>query len=387
MERTMKKLLAVLVLLTAAAGYAQRTNTFYVDQFAGVTVAAKTTKAKAACRATLPCILIFDPSLKKIAAGSMPARGVNETWLDYRTPGKLLYNGAEPGGGTTTVAADSNHRPNQLPWTLQGSNNSIVKFWANPLHAFLTFGGGTYNDGGDDNDVTAFSQQHLVHGGIYWGGYSKGPYSPILVSPLWAEPLGTLPPTTVGDYGGFGALFQIVAQQQDGKTGVTPGMPIFGINNDYQSNIFTVYGQGNSAFHGIGAAVGINNVPNTYPATAAHSYMPLGTLQVSNPVTDNAKANAVFNAIPELVLTKGHKGQTASMLELRDVNRTTVLASFDKDGKLRIPAVQISGGAAPSCAAANRGQIWYVPGGAGVKDVVEVCAKDATDAYAWRPIY
>ena len=43
--------------------------------------------------------------------------------------------------------------------------------------------------------------------------------------------------------------------------------------------------------------------------------------------------------------------------------------------------------AAPTCDASHRGIFWYVPGGAGVKDVVEVCAKDAADAYAWRSIY
>jgi hypothetical protein len=34
-----------------------------------------------------------------------------------------------------------------------------------------------------------------------------------------------------------------------------------------------------------------------------------------------------------------------------------------------------------------RGQFQYTSGAAGVKDIVQVCAKDASDAYAWRPIY
>lgn len=41
----------------------------------------------------------------------------------------------------------------------------------------------------------------------------------------------------------------------------------------------------------------------------------------------------------------------------------------------------------PSCDSVNRGEFWYTAGGTGVKDAVEVCAKDAANAYAWRTIY
>jgi hypothetical protein len=33
------------------------------------------------------------------------------------------------------------------------------------------------------------------------------------------------------------------------------------------------------------------------------------------------------------------------------------------------------------------GAFWVTQGGAGVKDPVEVCAKDAANAYAWRNFY
>jgi len=44
-------------------------------------------------------------------------------------------------------------------------------------------------------------------------------------------------------------------------------------------------------------------------------------------------------------------------------------------------------GSQPACDAAHRFQYWSTAGGAGVKDKVEVCAKDATDTYAWRTIF
>ena len=43
--------------------------------------------------------------------------------------------------------------------------------------------------------------------------------------------------------------------------------------------------------------------------------------------------------------------------------------------------------AQPTCDATTRGTFWVVQNSAGVKDTVEVCAKDAGDAYAWRTIY
>jgi hypothetical protein len=57
-------------------------------------------------------------------------------------------------------------------------------------------------------------------------------------------------------------------------------------------------------------------------------------------------------------------------------------------------ALEVNGGArlntaaaAPACGATTRGTFWVVQGATGVKDTVQVCAKDAANAYAWRTIY
>lgn len=42
--------------------------------------------------------------------------------------------------------------------------------------------------------------------------------------------------------------------------------------------------------------------------------------------------------------------------------------------------------AQPACVVGLRGVIWYTPGGAGVADEIEICAKSAADAYAWLPL-
>ncbi|MBZ5678333.1 MAG: hypothetical protein LAP61_29190 [Acidobacteriia bacterium] len=41
----------------------------------------------------------------------------------------------------------------------------------------------------------------------------------------------------------------------------------------------------------------------------------------------------------------------------------------------------------PACGATVRGRPWFVAGALGVKDTLSVCAKDASNTYAWRTLY
>jgi hypothetical protein len=47
----------------------------------------------------------------------------------------------------------------------------------------------------------------------------------------------------------------------------------------------------------------------------------------------------------------------------------------------------VLGEAQPACGVGDRGRQWFVAGATGVKDGLSVCAKDATNAYAWRTLY
>ena len=58
-------------------------------------------------------------------------------------------------------------------------------------------------------------------------------------------------------------------------------------------------------------------------------------------------------------------------------------ARLEVDGGLRLNATA----AQPACSPATRGTFWVVQGGAGVKDAVQACLKDAQNLYAWRAIY
>jgi hypothetical protein len=50
-------------------------------------------------------------------------------------------------------------------------------------------------------------------------------------------------------------------------------------------------------------------------------------------------------------------------------------------------APRLNSTARPACDVSQRGQVWHVFGGSGVKDTVSVCAKDAAGIYDWRSIY
>jgi hypothetical protein len=56
-------------------------------------------------------------------------------------------------------------------------------------------------------------------------------------------------------------------------------------------------------------------------------------------------------------------------------------------GSLTTRSAQWLTGKKPACNMGSRGTVWYVAGGARIKDTFEVCTKDAADVYAWRVIF
>ncbi len=58
------------------------------------------------------------------------------------------------------------------------------------------------------------------------------------------------------------------------------------------------------------------------------------------------------------------------------------------DGNAKTSSITLAPtGAKPACDQTRRGTLWYTSGADGSKDDLEVCAKDAGDAYAWRALY
>ena len=107
------------------------------------------------------------------------------------------------------------------------------------------------------------------------------------------------------------------------------------------------------------------------------------------------------------VLNIGHNGQgstspTSSGVSIRAgiAQGTTDLFQVQSNGGSVLYRVKSSGdevarsvtlnpgtSSQPACTTSNRGQIWQTFGASGVKDTVQVCAKDASNLYAWRQLY
>ena len=71
-------------------------------------------------------------------------------------------------------------------------------------------------------------------------------------------------------------------------------------------------------------------------------------------------------------------------------NIATEFLRFDAETNIvKIPnggGLQLATGTKPTCDSSTRGTQFYVAGGAGVADTMEVCAKATTDLYAWYPM-
>lgn len=109
----MKILLPFCAALAAVAA-AQTTPAVYVKQFAqpGWTVGQMARAAQDRCASGGICVLIFDRSLAKDAAGTLPARCAGCVWLDYRGPfdaavqgEAAVFSGGDPSGQTDSAAA------------------------------------------------------------------------------------------------------------------------------------------------------------------------------------------------------------------------------------------------------------------------------------------
>lgn len=70
-----------------------------------------------------------------------------------------------------------------------------------------------------------------------------------------------------------------------------------------------------------------------------------------------------------------------------DEGTSTSIGTITPDTFFSSTGVLPGNAVAPACNATHRGVFWYQPGPAGVKDVVQVCAKDAADTFSWRTIY
>jgi hypothetical protein len=104
--------------------------------------------------------------------------------------------------------------------------------------------------------------------------------------------------------------------------------------------------------------------------------------------------NRLYDGSGNIALIMGGSGDQTNYYrntihQFRDIGGVNTFMTVTSAGlSIQAPgSVQLTGSAQPACNAANRGFVWYVAGGTGVKDTYNFCAKDAADVYAWRVIY
>lgn len=121
-------------------------NSYYVRQFPGSTIGEKTTAAQAACNpdTSIPCIIVFDPSLVKWAPGAMPSPCAQCQWLDYRSGAPYIPTG----GGTANglLQLKSTNSPFSLSTSSTGSPINLAPgLFVSPTWNGTTAGPLTFN--------------------------------------------------------------------------------------------------------------------------------------------------------------------------------------------------------------------------------------------------
>ncbi|MBI2451235.1 MAG: prepilin-type N-terminal cleavage/methylation domain-containing protein, partial [Parcubacteria group bacterium] len=116
----------------------------------------------------------------------------------------------------------------------------------------------------------------------------------------------------------------------------------------------------------------------------------------------NAHAGVLFKESNASKWYLAHRGDIDDSFRLYGYDSGAYIFTINSSGNVGIGTttistsqkLEINGGIAlntvtakPTCSSTTRGTFWATQNGVGVKDNVEVCAKDAANAYAWRTIY
>lgn len=171
---------------------------------------------------------------------------------------------------------------------------------------------------------------------------------------------------------------------------------------------------------GDGVGIGLKNTPvgNFQIGTPGLHSGTISTTSVSNPTVTGNGTDFLNQLVVGDTVTAGSPAQTRTVVSITDATHFNVDIPFspilpssssyatgitrfivDSSGNTgigtRSPAskldvvgqIKLNSGAPGTCSASKRGFISYTQSPNGFKDVLQVCAKDVTDAYAWRPIY
>lgn len=137
--------------------------------------------------------------------------------------------------------------------------------------------------------------------------------------------------------------------------------------------------------NGVVYLYGANLDGGAYFQTSTHNLLLSGNYDGNSGLgtTITIKGGAYPNTQPagDVILLGGaDSGGTNGKVRLQTTGAADILTVGDK-------GAQFGSLAAPTCDSTTRGTLNYIAGGVGVKDIVQICTKDASNVYAWRSIY
>jgi hypothetical protein len=188
----------------------------------------------------------------------------------------------------------------------------------------------------------------------------------ILMKGLWPIPYQTITCTVNGTPGAQGYGVAVIAKDAEGKrSGIAVNGNAARCNNAQATlsptNSLTI------SWPLVPGAAGGYDVLLYNPADGSQAG--LGAMAAAGAATATITANPTYNySFPNYY----ESAKTTINGELLAINAHTKFAASTDT---------------PACDANHRFQLNFVAGAIGVKDIVQVCAKDATDAYAWRTVY
>ena len=126
-----------------------------------------------------------------------------------------------------------------------------------------------------------------------------------------------------------------------------------------------------------------------YPL-ATHSEEPFSGIGGSTGIDIQSGVSDAYNIIGNVFNGAGtylSDGGTGSNKNI--VGNVPGVASNLSSPLLRLDAQTqfVDTGTKPSCGVSNRFVLWVEEGGSGIKDAVEICAKNSSNSYGWRVIY
>ncbi|MFA5936398.1 MAG: hypothetical protein WC822_00820 [Candidatus Paceibacterota bacterium] len=202
-----------------------------------------------------------------------------------------------------------------------------------------------------DTDATNYSNMVGINGSVYTGIRTNDATASTITA--WS---GVLTQTT----GIYGLVANLTSSTGTISTAYGGN---FQVTNSATGIIRNAYG----LYTGIVSATGtdIGRTHNAYGLYIANNVTATGG------TTNNAYA--LYSASTKSSYFAGNIG----------IGTTSPAQKLEVNGGVRLNTVT----AKPTCDSTIRGTFWAVQSAAGVKDTVEVCAKDAGDAYAWRELY